>query len=136
MSRKQHVHKYELRPTTTLPVWCCAAPTCNHFMPNHLESILPGRSSICWECNQPFALSKINMKAKRPICDVCRGTIDDLGRINPLNLPTDNGPVTRVIKTIPEPPDEVIDYSAEHDKIPETVENLDLITKLVNEKLK
>lgn len=84
MPRKQHVHKYELRPTTSIPVWCCALLGCNHFMPSHLTPIMKGRTSICWDCECIFPLNELNMKNNRPKCDDCSGLMDRSNQLDKL----------------------------------------------------
>lgn len=72
MPRKNHTHKYQLRATGSQPVWACALPDCNHYMPPHLNTLIEGRSSICWECDEKFILDIDSMKEARPRCFTCR----------------------------------------------------------------
>ena len=73
MSRKKHVHKYHLVPfvNTTRNVWACALADCNHYMPEHMNNLMPGKSSICWNCGKQFQLSEESMKRNEPICIQC-----------------------------------------------------------------
>lgn len=76
MPRKNHPHKYILRPTTGVSVWACALPDCNHFMPPHLNSLLEGRAAICWGCEEKFILDSQAMRETKPRCIECRTGID------------------------------------------------------------
>lgn len=75
MPRKNHTHKYQLRATSSQPVWACSLPDCNHYMPPHLNSLIEGRSSICWECDDKFILDIDAMKEVRPRCFQCRSEV-------------------------------------------------------------
>lgn len=72
MPRKNHTHKYQLRATGSQSVWACALPDCNHYMPPHLSSLVEGRTSICWQCEEKFILDEESMKESRPRCFTCR----------------------------------------------------------------
>lgn len=74
MPRKSHVHKYILRPTDSRPVWACALG-CGHFMPAHLTSLVEGRPSICWVCEEQFIMTIESMAEKNPRCENCRSGI-------------------------------------------------------------
>ena len=41
-------------------------------MPKHLENTLPGRASVCWNCDEKMALDSDNMKFDFPFCLTCR----------------------------------------------------------------
>lgn len=75
MPRKNHTHKYQLRPTGSQSVWACALPDCNHYMPPHLSSLVEGRTSICWQCEEKFILDSDAMKENRPRCLECRDAL-------------------------------------------------------------
>lgn len=68
---KKHIHKYHRISLTYAKVWACALPTCYHFMPKHLETNVPGKTSICWNCGEEFILDETNMKNDKPICANC-----------------------------------------------------------------
>lgn len=40
-------------------------------MPEHYASLMNGKRSICWQCNEPMILTPLNLKMERPICDSC-----------------------------------------------------------------
>ena len=71
-----HTHKYHLVQLKIGKVWACALPKCSHYMPIHLEELVPGKESLCWDCNKPTILDPINMKDDRPICINCRTGIN------------------------------------------------------------
>lgn len=73
---KRHPHKYHRVDTTFGKVWACALSDCNHYMPQHMESLLPGKNAICWSCNEPMVLDSDNMKEDRPRCISCRSGIN------------------------------------------------------------
>lgn len=67
-------HKYELvKLGQSSHVWRCALPHCNHYMPKHLEEMVPGKASLCWACGAEMTLNIENMKENHPRCDECRG---------------------------------------------------------------
>ncbi len=68
---KKHTHKYHRVDTDAGSIWACGLPECNHFMPVHYTKLLPGKWSICWECQDPFILTEQNMRASNPICPNC-----------------------------------------------------------------
>lgn len=69
---KRHLHKYHRVELSFVKVWACALPDCNHFMPKHLEGIIPGKASICWGCGEKFILDDNNMKDDQPQCYDCK----------------------------------------------------------------
>ncbi len=69
-NKSKHTHKYH-RVGKFNSLWACALPDCNHYMPKHLEELLPGKASVCWECGDAFILTTNNMKADKPLCDEC-----------------------------------------------------------------
>ena len=69
---KRHVHKYHrITLSYDTKVWACAHPTCNHYMPKHLESMVEGKASICWSCGEMFQLNPTTMKMDKPFCNDC-----------------------------------------------------------------
>src|SRR5690554_3317733 len=69
-------HKVLPEDISKLRLWSCA--NCSHYMPTHLEHLLEGRISICWNCNKTFRLTEESMNHKseyreayEPICDSC-----------------------------------------------------------------
>ncbi len=73
MARKKHVHKYHLVPFVNGPrsVWACGMPDCNHYMPEHMAHLIPGKSSICFGCGNEFTLTEDSMSRPEPICAKC-----------------------------------------------------------------
>lgn len=68
----RHTHKYYRVEIAGTKVWACALPTCTHYMPKHMESMMPGKMSRCWICDETFVLDKnTNMHMEQPICDSC-----------------------------------------------------------------
>jgi hypothetical protein len=69
---KKHIHKYFKVILGYVKVWRCAIADCNHYMPKHLENMVEGRASICWECDEVMKLNPLNMETDRPVCEFCR----------------------------------------------------------------
>lgn len=90
---KRHTHKYYHAQLPFGHVWACALPDCQHHMPNHYESLLLGKSSICWECGNTFKLNGENMKQDKPICEGCKIGISD-----EIDLPLSNVLIERLTK--------------------------------------
>lgn len=72
---RRHVHKYHQVPLNANRVWACALPNCNHYMPDHMSSMVPGKMSICHSCDEQFVLDSDAMKQTRPFCIDCRNGI-------------------------------------------------------------
>ena len=72
---KRHRHKYHRIPYSGTTVWACALSDCPHYMPKHMESILPGKATYCWGCETEMLLSPENMKKDKPICPNCASGI-------------------------------------------------------------
>lgn len=74
MSRnsKKHVHKYHKVNIQYTEVWACALSDCTHFMPQYLNSTIPGKNSICWECGNTFPLDSAALEMTQPKCPTCR----------------------------------------------------------------
>jgi hypothetical protein len=70
---KRHVHKYHRVDIGGAKLWACALGDCNHYMPAHMGSLVPGKNSICWKCNEQMVLNIMNMKDDKPKCDDCSG---------------------------------------------------------------
>ena len=70
---KRHIHKYHLVPLGASPVWACALPNCNHYMPDHMSAMVPGKMSLCHGCDESFVLDKGAMCDNQPKCMDCRG---------------------------------------------------------------
>ena len=74
---KRHTHKYFRKKTAYLNVWACALPTCSHFMPPHLEDMVEGKATICWnygndnDCEKITIMDSRTMKMDKPKCQVC-----------------------------------------------------------------
>jgi len=68
---KRHAHRYRRTYTTFGRVWSCSLPDCNHYMPRHMESMLPGKNAQCNECENIYILTHEKMKSDEPICDEC-----------------------------------------------------------------
>jgi hypothetical protein len=68
---KAHTHMYHYIDIRYTKVWACALGDCTHFMPAHLDAMMPGRKSICWSCRQEMFLDEDNMKRNEPICAEC-----------------------------------------------------------------
>jgi DNA-directed RNA polymerase subunit RPC12/RpoP len=68
---KAHTHKYHYIPFSYTKVWACALGDCTHFMPAHMNAMMPGRKSLCWECGNEFHLDEESMKNSEPICPEC-----------------------------------------------------------------
>jgi DNA-directed RNA polymerase subunit RPC12/RpoP len=68
---KNHIHKYHHIDITYAKVWACALGDCTHYMPAHLNSLMTGKKSHCWECNKEFFLDEENMKNPEPVCMAC-----------------------------------------------------------------
>lgn len=69
---RRHRHKYHLVAMGANHVWACALPDCTHYMPNHMEAMVEGKASICWQCGEDMILDKENMKDKQPRCYNCK----------------------------------------------------------------
>ena len=69
---KNHIHKYRRITVAGSEVYGCALPTCTHYMPKHMESLLLGKMSICWSCDEPFVLDSEALREEMPICLNCR----------------------------------------------------------------
>lgn len=95
MPRKNHPHKYIRRDVGNGKVWACALPDCNHFMPPHLNSLLEGRSAICWGCEEKFTLDSTSLMEGMPRCDDCRGMTPMIEQIEQIES-TVNEPVSEV----------------------------------------
>jgi len=68
---KKHIHKYHKVKVNGVEVWACALPDCNHHMPKHYESTIPGKGFICWSCGEMGIFDSTNMMMLRPHCFNC-----------------------------------------------------------------
>ena len=68
---KRHTHKYYRAEVAWGRVWACALPDCHHYMPQHMESLMNGKSSICWECGEKFVMTPASMEMDKPVCASC-----------------------------------------------------------------
>lgn len=41
-------------------------------MPKHLESLVIGKGSFCWECDKEITLDPTNMEDDMPVCRSCK----------------------------------------------------------------
>lgn len=69
---RRHTHKYYRAHLTFADVWACALPDCTHYMPEHMSTLMNGKRSICWKCNEPMLLHPLNLTMERPVCDECK----------------------------------------------------------------
>lgn len=76
MAGRKHIHKYCKRELYGTSVWTCALPTCTHYMPKHLEEMVKGKYSVCWECDEQMIMGPLQMERDKPICDNCNGTAE------------------------------------------------------------
>lgn len=70
---KRHVHKYYRVSMNGTDVWACAKPDCMHYMPQHMEKLVNGKSTVCWECGENTFMTPASMADRQPRCDDCRG---------------------------------------------------------------
>lgn len=75
---KKHTHKYFRMDMNYDRVWACALPDCTHYMPKHMEQLVSGKKSICWECGNEFNLNPINMVKDKPVCEDCSEEINPI----------------------------------------------------------
>lgn len=79
MSRKTHTHQYRKVAIQfkygKKYVWACSLGNCNHYMPPHLEHLVLGKNSICFECGKEFRLTNDAMAEDMPRCNDCRAGI-------------------------------------------------------------
>ena len=68
----KHIHKYHKIRVAGQHVMACALPDCTHYMPYHIQSILLGKKTYCWNCNEIFLLDEESMKMEKPTCSICR----------------------------------------------------------------
>ena len=69
---KRHIHKYHrVNLGISQKVWACALSDCNHYMPQVMNDMVPGKQSLCWKCGEMMKLDFDNMKMDEPICFNC-----------------------------------------------------------------
>lgn len=69
----KHTHKYYRMNMNHVNVWACGEDDCSHYMPKHLEQMMQGKRSICWNCGGEFKLGPLSLQMERPTCNDCRG---------------------------------------------------------------
>ena len=70
---KRHIHKYYKARVLGEKLWACAIPTCSHHMPPHYNSLMPGKATICWKCDEAMILDPDALNMDKPMCMECRG---------------------------------------------------------------
>lgn len=68
---KRHIHQYHKVVIYGNKVWACALSDCTHYMPKHLEDLVMGKNTICWDCERPFPIDAIAAKLDKPLCYDC-----------------------------------------------------------------
>lgn len=64
----KHTHQYYRRHNG---IWHCSGyEECTHYVPKNMPEPT-GRKSLCWNCQQPFQLTPVNMEKDKPMCDAC-----------------------------------------------------------------
>jgi hypothetical protein len=71
MAKKQ-LHKYHRIVVAGNKVWACALSDCTHYMPKHMEDMVLGKKSMCWQCDKVFILDNDAMQEDKPRCIECR----------------------------------------------------------------
>ena len=79
MASKKHTHKYYKRGLGSQTVWACALPDCNHFMPVHLEDLVRGKRTLCWnfgkseypDCEKTTVIDDRTWRMDKPLCENC-----------------------------------------------------------------
>ena len=67
----KHPHRLLLNHKKT---WRCTLPGCKYFIHIGLAHILPGSSSVCWNCSGVFTLDERALSDDQPICDDCNAS--------------------------------------------------------------
>lgn len=70
--KKCSIHKYHKLTFAGMKVFACSKPFCNHYMPKHMESLLLGKASYCWECDGVMVMDLEALEMEKPICISCR----------------------------------------------------------------
>ena len=79
MAGKKHTHKYyKMKLSGVTEVWACAHDDCTHYLPKHLEDMINGKGSICWDCGNTMKMNPNQVEMNKPTCDDCNGS----GEIN------------------------------------------------------
>lgn len=78
---KRHIHKYYRAELSFGDVWACALPDCTHYMPQHMEGLMNGKYSVCWECNERMVMHPGNLNMSRPVCDTCKLGVRDIDSV-------------------------------------------------------
>lgn len=74
---KKHTHKYFKMKMNGTKVWACALD-CTHYLPKHMEYLIRGRHSICWQCGEEFEMDSFTYEMDKPICIDCNPTARNL----------------------------------------------------------
>lgn len=87
---KRHIHKYRRVEISGFKVWACAIGDCPHYMPRHLETMVLGKFSYCWECNKQITLDDVSMRDDNPLCYDCKHGIKNEPKVEiPSNVDFD-----------------------------------------------
>lgn len=68
LRKNNHVHKYIRVKLNKYLAYKCALPNCAHLI---AAPLVEGKMSVCWRCEEPFVINKIQSKMKRPHCTNC-----------------------------------------------------------------
>lgn len=80
---KRHTHKYHKMKMGTVTVFACALSDCTHYMPSHMENMINGKKSICWECGDELIMDPVSMEMRLPKCANCRLGVSKEPEISP-----------------------------------------------------
>lgn len=84
----KHPHRLMLNQKKT---WRCTIPGCTYFIHLGLAHTLPGRTALCWECNEEFTLDEDALKDDMPKCVECRmrarGIPENIPILTPVSEP-------------------------------------------------
>lgn len=72
MPGKKHIHKYHKINLAGHFVFACALSDCSHYIPKHIENLIIGKKTYCWECDLVMTMGLEEIKMDRPICVSCR----------------------------------------------------------------
>lgn len=79
-TQRCRIHKYFRTEMFGTKLWACA--NCTHYMPKHIEALVPNKPSICWSCDNEMRIGPLQLERDKPICDKCMG-IDTEPEISP-----------------------------------------------------
>lgn len=87
MGKKKCIgHKYHRVDFIGQKIFACALPDCSHYMPKHMEPMIVGKRSLCWQCDKPFVIGYEHLEQDKPICANCA-----------MGLPTDKDELAELI---------------------------------------